>query len=120
MILLTIGIPTWNRSKELIECLNSINSQLHGNTNLINCTEILISNNASTDNTKSKVLNYSSQYPDLNITYVEHLKNIGFDRNVDNIFKKAKGKYVWTLSDDDLLKENSIKLLLEYLFNFKK
>ena len=101
-ILLTIGIPTYNGSKYIEQTLESILMQL--DIFDFKEIEILISDNGSIDSTQDIIKAYSKKYPNL-ISYYRNEKNIGYDRNVDMIFKKAKGEYVETLGDDDFYKD---------------
>ena len=59
-ILLTISIPTFNRSKELHSQLNDINLMLT-DTRISKNIEILVSDNASTDSTPDVVKEFSKQ-----------------------------------------------------------
>ena len=102
---LTVAIPTYNRSEYLPKALDSVLQQI--NVNNIGMLEVLISDNNSTDNTVEVVNRYIEKYPDV-ITYHKNPENIGFDRNIDMLFKKAKGEYVWILSDDDALSNTAI------------
>ncbi|HEY6871430.1 MAG TPA: glycosyltransferase family 2 protein [Geobacteraceae bacterium] len=99
-ILLTIGIPTHNGSKYIAETIESILKQSGLNSRQV---EILIADNASTDSTHEIICQYSKKYPDL-LSYFRNDENIGYDRNVDMLFKKAKGAYVEILGDDDFYK----------------
>lgn len=109
---LTVGIPTHNGSMYIKETINSILSQLDGIDQ--NQLEILISDNASTDNTEEIINEYMMQC--LNIfSYYKNDVNVGYDRNVDLIFKRAKGKYVKLLGDDDTLIENSLNKILRII-----
>lgn len=113
-VLLTIGIPTYNGAKYLNETINSILAQLPS----INSDEleILISDNASTDETSKIIYEYIEKYPQL-ISYYKNDENIGFDKNLDLIFVKAKGKYVWLLGNSEKLKSG---ILFELLNKLKK
>lgn len=102
---LTVGIPTHNGSMYIKEAINSILSQLDGIKQ--NQLEILVSDNASTDNTEEIINEYMVQYPNI-ISYYKNDVNMGYDRNVDLVFKRAKGKYVKLLGDDDTLIKNSL------------
>lgn len=111
-ILLTIAIPTYNGSKYIRETIDSIISSLpNKNSEQI---EILISDNASTDNTPEIIHEYSQKYPNL-FSYHRNDTNIGYDGNVDAIFKKAKGKYIELLGDDDYLENDAISKILNIL-----
>lgn len=101
--LLTIGIPTYNGSKYIASTLEKIFHQDSYDPELI---EILISDNASTDNTRDIIEEFQKRHPN-SISYYLNNENIGYDRNVDNLFKKGDGKYVQILGDDDYYTSNS-------------
>ena len=98
MPLLSICIPTYNRVGYLRECLDSIITQDEFNIQEI---EIVISDNASTDDTTILVQEYTGKYP--NIIYHRNTENIGAIRNIMNLPNFANGEYIWYLSDDDML-----------------
>lgn len=111
-IKLTIGIPTYNGAKTIAETINSIIGQLtYDNSNKI---EILISDNASNDNLEKIIENYVQRYPDL-FSYYRNSENLGFDKNVDLVFKRAKGYYVWVFGDDDSFNYSAINYILDIL-----
>lgn len=103
-IKLSVAIPTYNGAKHIREALDSIISQLNDINEKI---EILVSDNASSDDTEEIIRQYMKKYSSI-ISYYKNDKNVGFDKNVDLLFKRAKGEYVWLLSDDDTLKRKSI------------
>ena len=107
--LITVGIPTYNRCNELDNSIKAIYNEI---VSLDQEIELLISDNNSNDNTKEIVKNWSKK---LNITYIKNSKNIGFDRNVDNVMKNASGDYVLIMSDDDILIKDSLNLYLDAL-----
>lgn len=109
---LTIGIPTYNGAKYLAESIESAVSQL--SELLQPRVEILVSDNASTDGTSEIVQRYVAMYPDV-MSYSRNEQNIGYDRNVDTLFKVAKGKYVWLLGDDDVLVSGALKRFFSVL-----
>lgn len=102
---LTIGIPTFNGARRIGETLNSVLSQ--ATDALVDQLEIVVSDNASTDETEAVVRRYQgdSKVP---IIYARHSKNIGFDLNVDSLFQRATGDFVWTLADDDTLRPGAL------------
>ena len=104
-IKLTIGIPTWNRSSEIREAIDSILDQL--NDTFRPQVEILISDNASTDTTQTVVRDYADRYPKL-FSIHRNPVNIGFSRNVDALFRHARGEFVLVLSDDDALEPDAL------------
>ena len=115
MILLTIAIPTWNRFHELKNSLTVILNQLEKDFILSKNVEIVISDNDSKDKTESFVKKTIKKHPKINIVYHKQKRNVGGDLNVDNLFKISSGDYVWTLSDDDELLDESIKFIVSIL-----
>jgi len=108
--LLTIAIPTYNRAKLLELCLDSIIEQVKRSPESI---EILLFNNASTDNTSEVARKYIAEYP--SIHYSENDKNYGPDYNIAKCFRLAKAKYVWVFSDDDLLLPRALERIMPLL-----
>ncbi|MEI6378638.1 MAG: glycosyltransferase family 2 protein [Candidatus Falkowbacteria bacterium] len=106
---ISVCIPTWNRSKYLKECLDSIVCQF-SDESVYNKVEIVISDNASNDDTEVVVNKYQAKFN--NIYYSKNDINIGFSRNVEKVIDCAHGKYVWLLGDDDIVVVDSLKVLL--------
>jgi abequosyltransferase len=109
--LLTIAIPTYNRSRLLDTCLNSILLQV--NTHIGSSIEIIVADNNSLDNTADIVEKYINT--GYKITYIKQPENIGAERNFVTCFLKASGKYVWMFSDDDLLLPGYLKFIFDLL-----
>ena len=112
---LTIGIPTWNRSTEIHDAIDSILVQL--DDTLRSQVEILISDNASTDETQSVVSEYSTRCPGL-FSVRRNSQNIGFSRNVDALFRYARGDFVLILSDDDALEPDALQEIFMALLRY--
>lgn len=109
-ILLTIAIPTYNRESYLEQCLGHIHRQYAAHTGSI---EIIVSNNASEDGTEAVVRAF--QQRGLPITYIRNAENIGADGNFAQCFRKASGKYVLVLGDDDILLEGALERIMAVL-----
>jgi len=109
---LSIAIPTYNGAKYIASALDSVVEQCP--QELWDQIEIVISDNASTDQTESIVQSYISKYPGL-IHYYKNVENIGYDRNIDNLFKKSQGEFVKVLADDDQLMAGALKKHLDIL-----
>ena len=105
-IVLSICIPTFNRSKSLDDLLASIDSI----KSMIGYEiEICVSNNNSTDNTRQILAKWSNIYQ---ITINHNATNIGFSGNMKKLLEIASGKWICYVGDDDLLiSENLIKQL---------
>ena len=94
---LTIGIATYNGERFLEAVLESIMLEATGKP-----IEVLISDNASTDRTAEIASAFQERYPG-QVRHVRNATNIEFDGNVDNVVRKARGRFVWTMADDDFL-----------------
>lgn len=107
--LLTIAIPTYNRSQLLGALLGILAPQLAGHPEV----ELLISDNASPDNTQEVV----QQFIDagLSIRYRRHPENIGSDANFVACFQMARGKYFWLFGDDDIIVPGALDEVLSHL-----
>jgi abequosyltransferase len=68
--------------------------------------EILVSDNASTDNTPQVCEQFRQKIP--SFTYIRNVENIGFDRNVVQLINSARGKYIWVLGSDDWVEAGAI------------
>lgn len=108
--LLSICIPTYNRANCLKDCLESIVSQCK-KKETSNQVEVVISDNASTDDTEQVVRGFQNKFS--NIKYFKNDRNIGFDRNFSNVVEKSSGTYCLTIGDDDAFFDGSIPLLLK-------
>lgn len=100
--LLTIGIPTYNRAGFLDKCLDSIYSEVKYDPNF----EIVISDNASTDNTYEIVQKYKESYN--NIVYYKQPQNVGFSKNLKAVLDLATGQYINPHGDDDFFNPGMI------------
>ena len=96
-VLLTIGIPTFNRPQELQELLSAIEKGVSNSSSLK--IEVLISDNKSVPSVENLVSPFLTRNPQFQL--VTNGENIGYDRNIDQIFSLSRGKYVLIISDDD-------------------
>jgi len=103
---LSICIPTYNRSKYLKNCLNSI---LLAKSFSSMKFEICISDNASKENILPIIKYYKKKK--LLINYKKNTKNLGFGANFYNVVKMAKGEFLWVIGNDDLLYLNALKVI---------
>lgn len=104
---LSICIPTHNRADTLKDALDSVLMQIGANIEV----EILISDNASIDNTQEIVGQYQHDSPF--IRYHRNPENIGFDANIVNCIKYAHGEYIWFLSDDDIFLKGTLERVMK-------
>lgn len=90
-ILLSICIPTYNRGEILRETLKKITSESFEKI------EILVSDNASNDDTRNIVRKYDS----FGIKYYRNSENMGVVFNIIKSLELSSGKYVVLSSDED-------------------
>lgn len=109
-ILLSICIPTYNRSRSLDELLDSLWRQ---STGIAEGIEIVISDNASTDGTPNVIDSYVGRFPNLVVN--RWGENTGTRYNVCNVPRFASGKYVWFLFDDDVLEEGAVPEVFDFI-----
>ena len=107
---LTIAIPTYNRSNYLDRCLGSIFDNIKGYENDI---EILIANNASTDDTSTVIDKYINL--GFNFRYHVHESNCGLEGNLYFCFHNSNGNYLWIIGDDDFLLPGAFKEIHQYI-----
>lgn len=105
-ILLTIAIPSYNRSGALINALEALASQLGPiSPGLV---EVIVSDNCSSDETPERVRAWMDMHPTVPIGYFRNERNIGFDANCDALVQCARGQFVWLMADDDFLVSGAI------------
>jgi len=99
--LVTIAIPTYNRSNLLERTIESVNNQKY--TNL----EILISDDCSPEDKTAKLVRLWME-KDKRISFFQQEVNLGYEANFEFLLEKSQGKYIMWLSDDDLLAPDAI------------
>lgn len=108
MPLLAICIPTYNRCEILIDCLRDTISKV-GKYNF----PIIVTDNASTDDTQQQVLKIAKEYPAL--IYHRQTENIGADRNFESCLKLSPATYSWLLGDSYRIVEEELDTLAEIM-----
>ena len=90
--LVSIITPTYNRPEYLKAALTSAVQQTYQNI------EIIVSDNCSPENPQPLI----ESFKDSRIRFFRNQSNLGMFANTMNAFKKAQGKYVACLLDDDI------------------
>ena len=103
---LSICIPTYNRAAFLKELLPGVLAQVDSGE-----VEIVVSDNASTDGTSE----YLSSIDNAHLRWWSNAENIGGDRNFLKCVEEARGEYVWLFGDDDVLPNDSVARVLNFL-----
>jgi glycosyltransferase involved in cell wall biosynthesis len=93
--LISVIIPTFNRSNKIIRAINSVLCQTY--TNL----EIIIIDDHSNDST-NKIIKSFLKKNNQKIFYIRNKKNYGNAESRNIGIRKTKGRYIAFLDDDDL------------------
>ena len=108
---LSLCIPTWNRASFLGGALESglreAASQPPGTV------EVLVCDNASSDDTPGVILKIQAAYPELQA--FRNVKHECFDNNYLRCVEEARGEFVWIMGDDDVWLPGSIARVLREL-----
>jgi glycosyltransferase involved in cell wall biosynthesis len=105
--LVTVGIPTFNGEKKIEKAVRSVLDQCYPNF------EIVISDNASNDNTGKICETLARRHPC--IRYFAQEKNIGMMPNFEFVLRRASGGLFMWLSDDDYLEEGILFRYVSFL-----
>jgi glycosyltransferase involved in cell wall biosynthesis len=106
-VLVSIGIPTFERAESLDRAVRSALAQTHSDL------EVVISDNASQDGTEQLGRWFAASDP--RVRYVRHEHNRGPTANFNFLFKACRGEYVLMLADDDWLDPGYVAACLQVL-----
>ena len=98
-MLVSVIIPTYNRKDFLIKALDSVLNQTYANI------EVLIIDDASTDDTKNSILKYN----DNRIKYFKNPTNLHAAESRNIGIKKSSGELIAFLDDDDIWLNDKIE-----------
>ena len=90
--MISVIIPTYNNDDQLIKTISNVCGQDFKDI------EIIIIDDASTDETKNKILNLNNS----KIKYYKNFENLGVSKSRIEGVKKATGEYVAFIDDDDI------------------
>ena len=107
---LTFAVPCYNHENYISECLDSILAQ-----ELNVPFDILVCDDASTDNTPNVLREYLRKYPDkIKVIFLE--KNGGNLHTLNTLFNHIKSEYFYVVdSDDYLLGAHFVQKALDFL-----
>lgn len=109
-IRLSICVPSHNRGRTLPDLFDSILAELAG-IDVPGCVQVVVSDNASTDDTPAVVEGYRDRLP--NLVYVRQAENIGADRNFLAVVEAAQGRFCWLMGSDDKVETGGLVRVLE-------
>ena len=107
---LSIIVPTYNRGACLAESLPWLKEQVIRNRSEV---ELIVCDNASTDNTDDVVAEY--QAADNRIKYFKNEKNCGAAVSRNKALREAKGRWIAFLDSDDLWVSEKLEKQLKFM-----
>jgi abequosyltransferase len=110
--LLTIAIPTYNRADLLDKQLEWLSQAIKGYES--EC-EIIVSDNCSPDHTQEIIKKWQLVLKDTKFHVNKNSENIGVMRNIAYCLNAATSRYVWTVSDDDRIADQTVSYILDTL-----
>jgi len=106
---LSICIPTYNRSQYLLQTLEAFLSQV-----MPQQIPMYVSDNGSIDNTAEMLSEFKkNRYPLL--FFKTNTSNLGIDRNIASAISMASSRHVWLFGDDDVPRPGAIDRILSHL-----
>ena len=106
--MITVCIATFNGEKYIREQLNSILFQLSLQD------EVIVSDDGSTDNTISIIKSFN----DNRIKIIDGVHRYSPTLNFENALKEAKGDYIFLADQDDVWKDDKVKICLKWLQHY--
>lgn len=103
----SIGLPVYNGEKYVREAIESVLAQTFKDF------ELIISDNASTDQTEKICQEYAAKDP--RVHYYRNAKNLGAAKNFNRVFELSSGEYFKWLAADDCLKPRFISDCIKVL-----
>lgn len=107
----SVIIPTFNRKKMLLRCIDSVLKSTYGNF------EIIVSDDGSSDGTDAALKKYLSYS---NFKYVRNKSPMLLSKTINNALRHSHGKYIFILDDDNVVDLDCIKNLVLSFANNKK
>jgi glycosyltransferase involved in cell wall biosynthesis len=105
--LVSIVLPVYNGSRYLDESVHSCRDQTYSNW------ELIIVDDASTDDTASRIASYIQADP--RIRTIRHAKNKKLPAALNTGFREARGDYLTWTSDDNLYRPHALTEMVAFL-----
>ena len=105
--LVSVGLPTYNGAATIGRAIESVLAQDYPSL------ELVISDNASTDETAALCQTYAAT--DTRVRFLRHETNKGPAENFAEVLRKSRGEFFMWLGDDDWLDPSYVRLCVEAL-----
>lgn len=106
---LTIIVPTYNRSSFLEKLLKALEAELSG----LGGVCVIVGDNASTDATADVTARFQARQPAWRM--LRHPENCGAEENFCRCIEQVQTPYFWIIGDDDLPREGVVRRVAELL-----
>ncbi len=111
--MISVYITSFNKEKFLFRSIESVLKQS------LSAVEIIVIDDASTDNSKQIIKGFKSRYPNL-IKTIFNKQNQGISRTRNLAIKACSGKLITYLDGDDMFYEDKLQTEYDYLLKNKK
>jgi len=101
---ISIIIVSWNSSREIVACIDSIYAQNH-----VPC-EVIVIDNASSDNTIELIKNYEKK-----LRFISNNHNLGFAQATNQGLALAAGNYILLLNPDTILQPEALHIMASFM-----
>ena len=108
--MLTIAVPTFERSRSLVDTIESIRRACG---QCVAPVEVLVVDNASGDDSREVVARSARDF--LGLRYERQDSNVGGERNFFSCIEMALGSHVWVVGDDDVVEPSSVARIVRAL-----
>jgi glycosyltransferase involved in cell wall biosynthesis len=108
-IIVSVVIPTYNHEIFIREALESVLNQ-----QVSFCFEVIVGDDGSKDDTALIIREYLALFPDI-IVPVFRKNNIGGQLNRNDLYKRAKGKYIVVLDGDDIMYQGKLQKQVDFM-----
>ena len=105
--LVSIITPSYNSSKFIEECINSVISQTYLDW------EMIIIDDCSIDNSRDLITKFAKEDSRIHPIFLE--ENVGAAEARNIAIKESKGKYIAFLDSDDLWKKNKLEKQISFM-----
>lgn len=112
MKLLTICIPTYNRSDHVIAHLELFLKELSSYQTLV---DIKVADDFSEQKHKDRLARYHDENGFFSLEF--NSENLGLIGNINSLCLKSESQYVWFLGDDDVVKPGALSEIVEILIS---
>ena len=106
---ISVCIVTYNHERYIADCLLSVLAQSYDGA-----LEILVGNDCSTDSTAEEILKIEQRFPG-RITNVVRERNMGSNRNCQDLVARATGDYVALVDGDDYWLPSKLAMQFNFL-----